>query len=197
MRPRERRETGEQDLFRSRLDQIIDMDHALAKLARTVDWGFLEGRFGEVYTDDPGHPPLPTRLMAGLSILKHTYDLSDEMLCERWVENPYYQLCLSKIKAGHIGGAARRELGGKESARPVRRDARTAHPSPRRDVCGRHYNISCTTAAGGGGGIRRTRQRGRGIPGGSNRSVVRHTRFAMETVERSADRECPLIELVG
>ena len=87
MRPRERRETGEQDLFRSRLDQIIDMDHPLAKLARTVDWTFLEGRFGEVYTDDPGHPPLPTRLMAGLAILKHTYDLSDEVLCERWVEN--------------------------------------------------------------------------------------------------------------
>ena len=74
MRPRERRETGEQDLFRSRLDQIIDMNHPLAKLARTVDWGFLEGRFGEVYTDDPGHPPLPTRLMAGLAILKHTFE---------------------------------------------------------------------------------------------------------------------------
>jgi IS5 family transposase len=55
------------DLFRSRLDQIIDMKHPLATLARTVDWGFLEGRFGEVYTDDPGHPPLPTRLMAGLA----------------------------------------------------------------------------------------------------------------------------------
>jgi transposase, IS5 family len=91
MRPRERRETGEQDLFRSRLDQIIDMNHALAKLARTVDWPFLEERFGEAYTGDAGHPPLPTRLMAGLAILKHTYDLSDEVLCERWVENPYYQ----------------------------------------------------------------------------------------------------------
>jgi hypothetical protein len=76
---------------RRALDQIIDMNHALAKLARTVDWRFLERRFGEVYTDDPGHPPLPTRLMAGLAILKHTYDLSDEVLCERWVENPYYQ----------------------------------------------------------------------------------------------------------
>ena len=43
MRPRERRETGEQDLFRSRLDQIIDMEHPLVKLARTVDWRFLEG----------------------------------------------------------------------------------------------------------------------------------------------------------
>ncbi|MEY9591079.1 hypothetical protein ABIA06_003370 [Bradyrhizobium yuanmingense] len=91
MRPRERGETGEQDLFRSRLDQIIDMKHPLVALGRTVDWRFLEERFGEVYTDDPGRPPLPTRLMAGLAILKHTYDLSDEVLCERWVENPYYQ----------------------------------------------------------------------------------------------------------
>jgi hypothetical protein len=58
MRPRERRETGEQDLFRSRLDQIIDINHPLVRLARTVVWRFLEGRFGEVHTDDPGHPPL-------------------------------------------------------------------------------------------------------------------------------------------
>jgi hypothetical protein len=39
MKPREREETGEQDLFRSRLDQIIDMNHALVKLARAIDWG--------------------------------------------------------------------------------------------------------------------------------------------------------------
>jgi transposase, IS5 family len=91
MRPRERRETGEQDLFRSRLDQIIDLRHPLVKLAREVDWGFLERTFGAAYTDGPGQPPLPTRLMAGLIILKYTHDLSDEALCERWVENPYYQ----------------------------------------------------------------------------------------------------------
>ena len=91
MRPRERRETSEQDLFRSRLDQIIDMKHALVKLGQAIDWRFLEERFGAVYTDKPGQPPLPTRLMAGLAILKHTYDLSDEALCDRWVENPYFQ----------------------------------------------------------------------------------------------------------
>ena len=91
MKPRERRETGKQDLFRSRLDAIIDMKHALVKLARAIDWRFLEREFGAVYTDGPGSPPLPTRLMAGLAILKHTSDLSDEVLCERWIENPYYQ----------------------------------------------------------------------------------------------------------
>lgn len=91
MRPRERRESGEQDLFRSRLDQMINMDHAVVKLARTIDWGFLEEKFGAVYADGSGRPPLPTRLMAGLAILKHTYNLSDEVLCELWIENPYYQ----------------------------------------------------------------------------------------------------------
>ena len=91
MRPKERRESGEHDLFRSRLDQIINLEHALAKLARSVDWRFLEDRFGAVYSDGPGQPPLPTRLMAGLAILKHTHNLSDDVLCERWVENPYYQ----------------------------------------------------------------------------------------------------------
>jgi transposase, IS5 family len=91
MRPRERRESGEQDLFRSRLDQVINMDHALVKLALTIDWRFLEEKFGAVYKDGPGQPPLPTRLMAGLAILKHTYNLSDEVVCELWLENPYYQ----------------------------------------------------------------------------------------------------------
>ena len=43
MRPRERRETGEQDLFRSRLDQIIDLKHPLVTLARTVIGGSWSG----------------------------------------------------------------------------------------------------------------------------------------------------------
>jgi len=67
-------------------------EHASSvKLARAIDWRFLEERFGAVYTDGPGSPPLPTRLMAGLTILKHMHDLSDEVLCDRWIENPYFQ----------------------------------------------------------------------------------------------------------
>jgi transposase, IS5 family len=92
MRPKERRDSGQNDLFSARLDQIVDLGHPLAKLALTIDWRFLEERFGAVYTDKPGQPPLPTRLMAGLSILKHTHNLSDEELCARWIENPYFQL---------------------------------------------------------------------------------------------------------
>ncbi len=37
-KPRERRETGEQDLFRARLDQILNMNHELVRLARAIDW---------------------------------------------------------------------------------------------------------------------------------------------------------------
>jgi hypothetical protein len=29
--------------------------------------------------------------MAGLAILKHTCNLSEEAVCELWIENPYYQ----------------------------------------------------------------------------------------------------------
>jgi len=92
MRPRERRDSGQNDLFKARLDQIVDLGHPLARLAATIDWRFLEERFDAVYTDRPGQPPLPTRLMAGLSILKHAHNLSDEELCARFLENPYYQL---------------------------------------------------------------------------------------------------------
>ena len=51
MRPNERRESGQNDLFRARLDQIVDLGHPLAKLARAVDWRFLEDQFGAMYSD--------------------------------------------------------------------------------------------------------------------------------------------------
>ena len=56
MRPKERRDSGQNDLFRARLDQIVDMSHPLAKLAAAIDWRFLEERFGAVYSDGPGQP---------------------------------------------------------------------------------------------------------------------------------------------
>lgn len=85
MKPRERRETGQSDMFTDRLDRTIDMTHPRVRLAQRIDWGFLEGKFGAVYADGPGSPPLPTRLMAGLAILKYSENLSDERLCEAWL----------------------------------------------------------------------------------------------------------------
>ncbi len=91
MKPKEPVESGQHDMFRSRLDQIIDMGHEKTVLARMIDWQFLSDKCGENYADKPGHPPLTTRLMAGIHILKYADNLSDEEVCARWIENPYYQ----------------------------------------------------------------------------------------------------------
>ena len=87
-RPREDRQ---KDLLRPALEGFIDMGHPLVRLAGRIDWGFLDGRFGSVCEPGPGQPGLPTRLVAGLFILRHMHNLSDEVLCARWLENPYYQ----------------------------------------------------------------------------------------------------------
>lgn len=85
------RDTRQNDLFRPSLAAIVNPAHPLIRLAEEIDWRFLEQRFGAIYQPGPGQPPLPVRLVAGLFILKHMHDLSDEALCARWIENPYYQ----------------------------------------------------------------------------------------------------------
>ena len=83
--------SGQDDLFRSRLDSIIDMRHELVKLARVVDWEGLATDLSEHYCTDNGRPGEPIRLMAGLLLLKDTKGLSDEEVCATWRENPYFQ----------------------------------------------------------------------------------------------------------
>jgi IS5 family transposase len=85
------RDERQKDLFRPPLETIINLGHPLVRLAEEIDWSFLDSRFGSVCSAGPGQPPLPSRLIAGLFILKHMHNLSDEVLCARWVENPYYQ----------------------------------------------------------------------------------------------------------
>ena len=96
------RDERHKDLFRPALDEIVDPGHALVRLAREIDWAFLDGRFSSVCQSGPGQPPLPTRLVAGLLILKHMHDLSDEALCARWLENPYYQLFCGEQSFQHV-----------------------------------------------------------------------------------------------
>ncbi len=91
MKPREPETSGQHDMFRSRLDQILRLNHEKVILADRIDWQFLSDQMGDVYTDGPGQPPLSNRLMAGLHILKYADNLSDDEVCARWLENPYYQ----------------------------------------------------------------------------------------------------------
>ena len=81
MRPK-RAEHGEpDDLFRARLSQQLDLGHPLVRLAGLIDWEGLESAFGPLYHERAGRPGKPTRLMVGLTYLKHTYNLSDEAVC--------------------------------------------------------------------------------------------------------------------
>jgi transposase, IS5 family len=78
-RPRDDRQ---KDLLRPALDQIIDMGHPLVRLAGQIDWSFLDGRFGSVCQPGPGQPGLPTRLVAGLFILKMGYSAGRHLVLE-------------------------------------------------------------------------------------------------------------------
>ena len=90
MRPRKAEKSGSGDLFRARLDQIINMRHELVRLAREIDWDWIDGELADRFSDI-GRPGTETRFMVGLLLLKHIYALSDEQVCERWVTDPYFQ----------------------------------------------------------------------------------------------------------
>jgi len=105
------------DFFRTRLDQMIDLRHPLAVLARQLPWSQIEVALAPVFerknrqgqimeTTDlfgsrqviagggisaAGRPRLPMRLMVSLLYLKHAFNLSDEELVARWSENVVWQ----------------------------------------------------------------------------------------------------------
>ena len=90
MRPRKQEATKSGDLFRARLDQIINLKHELAQLAGAIDWDWIDGEIAPLYSEK-GRPGIETRFAIGLLLLKHIYGLSDEGVCERWVYDPYFQ----------------------------------------------------------------------------------------------------------
>ena len=51
MRPKKHETTGSGDLFRARLDQIINMRHELVQLAGKIDWEFIDGEIAPLYSD--------------------------------------------------------------------------------------------------------------------------------------------------
>ena len=70
MRPKKHRTTGSGDLFRARVDQIINMKHELVQLAGKVDWDWIDGEIAPLYSEN-GRPGIATRFMIGLLLLKH------------------------------------------------------------------------------------------------------------------------------
>ena len=91
MKPRSRPEKSQLDLFRADFDQLLNLDHPLCVLARKIDWSRFDVAFTECYSAEEGAPGKDIRLLVGLHYLKYTFNVSDESLLERWVENPYWQ----------------------------------------------------------------------------------------------------------
>ena len=89
MKPKARGEESAQ-LFQQDLEHLLDQRQGLYELSNRLPWEALEKSF-ECYYKDFGRPALPTRLMAGLLLLKQLENLSDERVCEAWRQNPYMQ----------------------------------------------------------------------------------------------------------
>lgn len=78
------------EMFKTVLVSFINPQHELCLLAKEIDWSALEKEFGPLY-GTTGRPSIPIRTMVGLLLLIQIYNLGDETVMERYIENPYWQ----------------------------------------------------------------------------------------------------------
>ena len=77
--------------FFSSYNDLLNTHHPLFILGNNINWQIFEDKFLPLYCADNGRPAKPIRLMAGLLMLKHIRNISDESVVEQWAENSYYQ----------------------------------------------------------------------------------------------------------
>jgi len=82
--------TPQLGIFDTPLERFINLEHELCILSKKIDWDSIEEDFSFYYSEI-GRPSVPIRRMIGLLLLKHIYNLSDEAIVDRWIENPYWQ----------------------------------------------------------------------------------------------------------
>jgi len=78
-------------LYSGEFLEQLNPRHELLLMMRFINWEALDSRYGASFTIRHGRPSLPTRVIIGLLLLKYMFDESDESVCERFVENPYWQ----------------------------------------------------------------------------------------------------------
>jgi len=81
---------NQRELFRTRLEDLINPRHELALLAKAIEWQYFEKEFKPFYSDK-GAPSVPIRTMVGCLMLKHLYNLGDDRIPEHWESNVYFQ----------------------------------------------------------------------------------------------------------
>ncbi len=82
--------TPQLSIFDTPLERFINLDHELCILSKKINWDSIEDGFS-IYYSKIGRPSVPIRRMIALLLLKHIYNLSDESIVDRWMENPYWQ----------------------------------------------------------------------------------------------------------
>ncbi len=80
----------QQNLFKTRLTELINMEHPLVKLAQEISWDKMESEFEKLFSEG-GRPSIAIRKIAGMLLLKEMFKESDESVVERWIENAYWQ----------------------------------------------------------------------------------------------------------
>jgi IS5 family transposase len=115
------------DMFRMRLDHMVQPNHPLVVLASRMPWDEIEWKLNQLFQRKPrvvreleledmfgkhkvimgggvspaGRKRLPFRLMVSLLYLKHAYNESDESVVERWSESPVWQSFSGRVYYEH------------------------------------------------------------------------------------------------
>jgi IS5 family transposase len=94
-------EAMSQELLLARLDALVDLSQPLARLTRALPWAEIDPAVSGTLPPallSAGRPDLPIRLIAGLLYLKkHTFSLSEEAMCERWLANCYWHYFTGEV----------------------------------------------------------------------------------------------------
>ncbi|MDX8430251.1 MAG: IS5 family transposase (plasmid) [Candidatus Algichlamydia australiensis] len=78
-------------LFEHRLSDQLNPKNPLFKMSKAVPWEDLEKALSPYFPSKVGAPAKPIRLISGLFMLQHCFDVSDEDTLQNWLENPYWQ----------------------------------------------------------------------------------------------------------
>lgn len=83
----------QENLFKNRLSNQLNMKHELISLSKLIPWIALEEECADICpgNGNSGRPAAPVRLIIGLLLLQYMHNLSDENVVRMWVENPYWQ----------------------------------------------------------------------------------------------------------
>lgn len=81
--------------------EFIDKKHELVKLADSIEWEIFEEHWRKQFSDAGGQMANSGRRVAGLLMIQHMENLSDEGLVAQWVLNPYYQYFCGEVHFQH------------------------------------------------------------------------------------------------